>query len=97
MSQAAVQAFVDRINEDETFRDQLVAAGSHDARLQMAQDAGFDVSADDLAELRRQNNVEELSEDDLQKIAGGADTTGTEVAAVTITVSVAVAQAAAWV
>ena len=96
MSQEATQAFVDRINEDETFRDQLVAAGDNEARVSLAQDAGFDVTAEDLAELRRQNNVEELSEDDLQKIAGGG-TTGTTVSAVTLTVTLAAAQVAAWV
>ena len=75
MSQEAAQAFVERVNDDETLRDQLIAAGDNDSRLRMAQEAGFDVTADDLAELRAQVGVDELSEEDLQKVAGGASTT----------------------
>ena len=72
MSQEAVQALVERVSDDETLRDQMIAAGDNDTRLRMAQEAGFDVTAEDLAELRAQAGVEELSEEDLQKIAGGA-------------------------
>ena len=75
MSQEAVQAFVERVNSDEAFRNDLIEAGSNDVRLQKAQDAGFDVTAEDLADLRRQAGAEELSEDDLQKIAGGLSNT----------------------
>ena len=71
MSQAAVEAFVKRTEEDEAFRNELLEANSQEARIQLVRDAGYDVTADDLAELRRQV-AEELSEEDLEKIAGGA-------------------------
>lgn len=96
MSQEAMQAFVERVNDDETFRDGLIAADDNDVRLRIAQDAGFDITADDLAALRRQTGVEELSEEDLQKIAGGG-TTGTEIAAVTLPVSMLAIWAAGFV
>jgi len=96
MSQEAVQAFVERVNDDETFRDSLIAAADNDVRLQMAQAAGFDITAEDLAELRRQAGVEELSEEDLQRIAGGG-TTGTEIAAVTLPVTMVAIWAAGFV
>lgn len=85
MSREAAQAFVERLNDDEAFRDGLIAAGDNDARLRMAQDAGFDVTADDLAELRREHGADELSEEDLQKIAGGLSTS--EVSAIATAVS----------
>jgi predicted ribosomally synthesized peptide with nif11-like leader len=96
MSQEAVQAFVERVNDDASFRDGLIAADDNDARLRIVQDAGFDVTAEDLAALRRQSGVEELSEEDLQKIAGGG-TTGTEITAVTLPVSMLAIWAAGFV
>jgi predicted ribosomally synthesized peptide with nif11-like leader len=76
MSQEAVQAFVERVNDDETFRDGLIAADGNDARLQIAQEAGFDITAEDFEQLRAQH-AQELSEEDLQMIAGGRGGTGT--------------------
>jgi len=75
MSREAAQAFVERLNSDDAFRERMVAAGDNDARLRAAQEAGFDITADDLAELRREHRADELSEEDLQKIAGGMSTT----------------------
>ena len=46
MSQEAVQAFVERVNDDATFRDGLIAADDNDARLRIAQEAGFDITAE---------------------------------------------------
>jgi len=76
MSQEALQAFVERVNDDESFRNGLVGAADNDARLRMAQDAGFDITAEDFAALRAQQ-MEELSEEDLQLIAGGKGGSGT--------------------
>ena len=75
MSQDGVQAFLDRVDKDESFRDQLLAADGKDARIQLARDSGFDVTEEDFDEIRRQHETEELSEEDLQKIAGGGATT----------------------
>lgn len=96
MSQEALQAFVERVNEDETFRDSLVAAGDNDVRLRIARDAGFDVTADDLVELRREHGVDELSEEDLQNIAGGMSHTGAGIT-ITVTISGMLTIAAAFV
>jgi predicted ribosomally synthesized peptide with nif11-like leader len=78
MSQEAVQAFVERVNDDETFRDGLIAAGDNDGRLRIAQEAGFDITAEDFAELRAQH-VQELSEEDLEMIAGGGGATAASI------------------
>ena len=71
MSEEAAHALVERVNTDEDFRNALMAADGAETRLRMAQDAGFDITADDLADMRRQAGFDELSEDDLQRIAGG--------------------------
>ena len=75
MSREAAQAFVERLNTDQSFREQMIAAGDNGERLRAAQGAGFDITAEDLAELRREHRADELSEEDLQKIAGGSSTT----------------------
>lgn len=75
MSREAAQAFVERLNDDEAFRETMIAADDNDTRLRTAQEAGFDITADDLDELRREHSVDELSEEDLQRIAGGGTTT----------------------
>lgn len=91
MSQEAVQAFVERVNDDEAFRDELVAAGDNDARLRIARAAGFDLTADDFTRLRAQH-MEELSEEDLQLIAGGkgGSTTAASIMGTAIVISGAV-------
>lgn len=96
MSQEAVQAFVARLNDDEAFRDELVASGDNDARLGIARAAGFDVTADDFAALRREHGIDELSEEDLQLIAGGMSKTGAGVT-MSFTVVSMVSIAAAFV
>ena len=70
MSREAAQAFVERLNDDDAFRETMIAADDNAARLRTAQEAGFDITADDLDELRREHSVDELSEEDLQRIAG---------------------------
>ena len=75
MGQEAVQAFVERVNDDETFRDGLIAADGNDARLRIAQEAGFDITAEDFEELRSPH-AQELSEDDLADDRGWARGTG---------------------
>src|SRR5262245_7449940 len=74
MSLEALQALVVRVSEDERLRNELLAGSSDDVRLGIIQAEGFDVTADDLAELRRQISVE-LSDEDLQNIAGGGSQT----------------------
>ena len=71
MSMAAAHALVDRVDHDEMFRSALIGANGIESRLQMAQQAGFDVTAEDMAELRRETAVQDISERDLQRIRGG--------------------------
>jgi predicted ribosomally synthesized peptide with nif11-like leader len=73
-SEAAV-AFVERIKSDETFQTKLADAPGPAERLAIAREEGFDVSADDLGAIRRTLGVEELSDEELERVAGGMSTT----------------------
>ncbi len=101
MTEETVRAFAERITTDEEFARRLGSASSPDERLKMANDAGYDLSASDLSAIKTALSVEELSDEDLEKVAGGigATTTATAGAAVataaaTVTAAVAVAAAA---
>ena len=75
MSAENVQAFLEKLNSDETLLNQIAEAGDDEVRLQMAREAGYEFTAEEF------NNVvtnmagavdEELSEDQLEAVAGGA-------------------------
>ena len=106
MTEETVRAFAERITTDEEFARRLGSASSPDERLKMAKDAGYDLSASDLSAIKTALSVEELSDEDLEKVAGGigasasvgAATATAATAAVTIaTATAAVAFAAAMV
>jgi len=102
MTEETVRAFAERITTDEEFARRLGSASSPDERLKMANDAGYDLSASDLSAIKTALSVEELSDEDLEKVAGGIGATttataGAAVATATATVTAAVAVAAAMV
>ena len=74
MTQESATAFAERISTDEAFRDRLTAASTPEERRQIAGEAGFDVSRNDLPAIRGALGIEELSDEDLEKVAGGMDT-----------------------
>ncbi len=71
MTEETVRAFAERITTDEEFARRLGSVSSPDERLKMANDAGYDLSASDLSAIKAALNVEELSDEDLEKVAGG--------------------------
>lgn len=64
-------AFVERLKRDVAFQSKLVDAPTPGERLAIAREEGFDLSHDDVAAVRRALSVEELSDDDLERVAGG--------------------------
>lgn len=64
-------AFVERLKRDVAFQSRLVDAPTPSERLAIAWEEGFDLSHDDVAAVRRALSVEELSDDDLERVAGG--------------------------
>ncbi len=74
MSVESAKAFVEKFNADEAFRKSLDDAADDAARQQAAKDAGFDFTKDDLKTVTGEKKGE-LSEAELESVAGG--TSGT--------------------
>ena len=93
MTEEAIKSFVEKLSTDETFANKLASAPTPEERLKIANDAGFAVNAFDVDGIKAALNIEELSDEDLEKVAGGMGT-NTIVSAVTIGMGSAVASAA---
>ncbi|QNI55234.1 nif11-like leader peptide domain protein [Synechococcus sp. BIOS-E4-1] len=66
MSEEQLKAFLAQVKAEDSLQEKLKAAADSDAVLAIAKDAGFSISADDL------KKASELSEDELEGVAGGA-------------------------
>jgi predicted ribosomally synthesized peptide with nif11-like leader len=99
MTEEAIKSFVEKLSTDETFANKLASAATPEERLKIANDAGFAVSASDLSAIKAAINIEELSDEDLEKVAGGIGaSTGAAVATGYATATAtAVAVAAAFI
>ena len=75
MSADGARALRERVNSDEHFRAQLEAAATAQEKGRIVTDAGYDVSSDDLPTIRKLAGMSELSDEDLEKVAGGSDAT----------------------
>ena len=93
MTEEAIKSFVEKLSTDEEFANKLASAPTPEERLKIANDAGFAVNAFDVGGIKAALNIEELSDEDLEKVAGGMGT-NTIVSAVTIGMGSAVASAA---
>jgi predicted ribosomally synthesized peptide with nif11-like leader len=71
MAEDAVKAFVERLTTDEEFAKKVADAPSKEERLRIINEAGYALTASDLSALKAALNVEELSDEDLEKVAGG--------------------------
>jgi predicted ribosomally synthesized peptide with nif11-like leader len=92
----AASAFVERLKTDEALRAKLAGADDRAERLALVRAEGFDLAADDIDAVKKALGVEELSDEDLERIAGGTGTgTSAVVSASGGVVSVAAVAAAA--
>ena len=66
MSDERLKAFLEAVKADVGLQEKLKAASDADAVESIAKDAGFSISADDLAKTQF-----ELSEEELEAVAGG--------------------------
>jgi predicted ribosomally synthesized peptide with nif11-like leader len=71
MSIEQAKAFIEKLGSDENLLNQVNSAGNDDARMQLAKAAGFDFTADEFNSVIDQLSGEELSEEDLDSVAGG--------------------------
>jgi predicted ribosomally synthesized peptide with nif11-like leader len=72
MSAEGATALYERVSSDEEFRAQLEGAETPDQKRRIVTEAGYDVSRDDLSTIRSLAGVSELSDEDLEKVAGGS-------------------------
>ena len=75
MSAQGATGLFERIRADEQFRAQLEAAARPEEKRKIVIDAGYDVDTDDLPTIRKLSGMSELSDKDVEKVAGGADPT----------------------
>ena len=72
MSGEQLKAFLEKVKADTSLQEKLKAAADSDAVLAIAKDAGFSISVDELKQLS------EISEKELEEVAGGGTAYGYE-------------------
>ena len=71
MSEEQLSAFLAAVKADAGLQEKLKGAADLDAALAIAQEAGFDLSKEDLVKHQVKQTVE-LSNEELEEVAGGA-------------------------
>ena len=71
MSEEQLKAFLEKVKTDTSLQEKLKAAADANAVAAIAKEAGFSISADDL-----KNAQSELSEEELDGVAGGGPNGG---------------------
>ena len=66
MSEEQLKAFLEKVQGDTSLQEKLKAASDADAVAEIAKEAGFSISADDL-----KNAQSDLSDEELEGVAGG--------------------------
>ena len=69
MSEEQLKAFLEKVKGDTSLQEKLKAAASPEAALQIAKDAGFAITAEDIQSM--QSSTVELSDEELEGAAGG--------------------------
>ncbi|MCX5969033.1 MAG: Nif11-like leader peptide family RiPP precursor [Cyanobacteria bacterium] len=78
MSEERLKAFLEAVKADAGLQEKLKAAADADAAVAIAKEAGFMISADELQRAGAVGVGEELSDEELGAVAGGATTGGTK-------------------
>ena len=69
MSEEQLKAFLEKVKSDTELQEKLKAAGSNEAALEIAKDAGFAITSEDIQSM--QLATVEVSDDELEGAAGG--------------------------
>ena len=67
MSEEQLKAFLEKVKTDISLQEKLNAAGSNEAAIEIAKDAGFAITSEDIQSMP----VKELSDEELETAAGG--------------------------
>ena len=70
MSEEQLKAFLEKVKSDTSLQDKLKAATSPEAAIEIAKEAEFSITAEDIQSM--QSETVELSDDELEDVAGGA-------------------------
>ena len=68
MSEEQFNSFLEKVKSDTSLQEKLKAAGSNEAAIEIAKEAGFSITAEDMQSM--QSATVELSDEELE-IAGG--------------------------
>ena len=69
MSEEQLKAFIEKVKADTSLQEKLKAAASPEAALEIAKDAGFSITAEDIQSM--QSTAGEVSDKELEGSAGG--------------------------
>ena len=70
MSEEQLKAFLEKVKGDTSLQDRLNAAASPDAAIEIAKEAGFAITAEDIQSMQ---SATDLSDAELEGVAGGGD------------------------
>ncbi|WP_319423530.1 Nif11-like leader peptide family RiPP precursor [Pleurocapsa sp. FMAR1] len=71
MSQQNALAFFTHVEQNPTLKQKVQTAPSKEELFNIAQEAGYSFSADDLKAISQESESEELNEQELEAVAGG--------------------------
>ena len=74
MSEEQLNAFLEKVKGDTSLQEKLKAATTPGAAVEIAKEAGFSITAEDIQSM--QSATAELSDEELEGAAGGARRTG---------------------
>ena len=69
MSEEQLNAFLEKVKGDTSLQDKLKGAASPEAAVEIAKEAGFSITAEDIQSM--QSATVELSDEELEGAAGG--------------------------
>ena len=74
MSEEQLKAFLEKVKADTSLEEKLKAAASPEAAIEIAKEAGFSITAEDIQS--RLSATVELSDEELESAAGGTGCLG---------------------
>ena len=70
MSEEQLKAFLEKVKADTSLQEKLKAAASPEAAMDIAKEAGFSITSEDIQSM--QSESVEVSDDELEGAAGGS-------------------------
>ena len=70
MSEEQLKAFLEKVNADTSLQEKLKAAASPEAAMDIAKEAGFSITAEDI----QSTKSESVNDEELESAAGGTGT-----------------------